>query len=62
MDLAEIYRVLRRRWYVLVPGLVVAVGLAAAAWYVLPMKYQSNSTVELLNSQKATVAFDGNPS
>ncbi|MFC5911599.1 chain length determinant protein [Streptacidiphilus monticola] len=61
MDLAEIYRVLRRRWYVLVPGLVVAVGLAAAAWYVLPMKYQSNSTVELLNSQKATVAFDGNP-
>jgi hypothetical protein len=61
MDLAEISRVMRRRWYVLLPGLLVTAALVVGVFLAVPTKYQSQSTVELLNSQKATVAFDGNP-
>ncbi|MFC1419618.1 chain length determinant protein [Streptacidiphilus cavernicola] len=61
MDLAEIARVMRRRWYVLLPGLLVTAVLVVGVFLVVPTKYQSQSTVELLNSQKATVDFDGNP-
>ncbi|WP_371668109.1 chain length determinant protein [Streptomyces sp. NBC_00289] len=61
MDLAEIFRVMRRRWYVLLPGLLLAAGLTFAVTSVVPVTYQSQSTVVLLNSQKATVAYDGNP-
>ncbi|WP_225847070.1 chain length determinant protein [Streptomyces sp. HPF1205] len=61
MDLAEIFRVMRRRWYVLLPGLLLTAGLVTGAYLRVPLTYQSQSTVVLLNSQKATVAFDGNP-
>ncbi|MFJ9832796.1 Wzz/FepE/Etk N-terminal domain-containing protein [Streptomyces sp. NPDC101169] len=61
MDLAEIFRVMRRRWYVLLPGLLLTAALAAGVALVVPVTYQSQSTVALLNSQKATVAYDGNP-
>lgn len=61
MDLAEISRVMRRRWYVLLPGLLLTVGLMVAVRLMVPVTYQSQSTVVLLNSQKATVAYDGNP-
>ncbi|MDX6354554.1 MAG: hypothetical protein QOF98_1457 [Streptomyces sp.] len=61
MDLAEIFRVMRRRWYVLLPGLLLTVALTVGAYVKVPVTYQSQSTVVLLNSQKATVAFDGNP-
>ncbi|MFE9438983.1 chain length determinant protein [Streptomyces sp. NPDC006602] len=61
MDLAEIFRVMRRRWYVLLPGLLLTVGLTVAVAVVVPVTYKSQSTVVLLNSQKATVAYDGNP-
>ncbi|MDQ0597203.1 capsular polysaccharide biosynthesis protein [Streptomyces canus] len=61
MDLAEIFRVMRRRWYVLLPGLLLTAGLTFAVTLVVPVTYQSQSTVILLNSQKATVAYDGNP-
>ncbi|MFE9450084.1 chain length determinant protein [Streptomyces sp. NPDC006739] len=61
MDLAEIFRVMRRRWYVLLPGLLLTAGLIAGATVLVPVKYQSQSTVVLLNSQKATQAYDGNP-
>ena len=61
MDLAEIFRVMRRRWYVLLPGLLLTVGLMVAVRLTVPVTYQSQSTVVLLNSQKATVAYDGNP-
>ncbi|WP_329129649.1 chain length determinant protein [Streptomyces sp. NBC_01476] len=61
MDLAEIYRVMRRRWYVLLPGLVLTAALTIGAYVKVPVTYQSQSTVVLLNSQKATVAFNGNP-
>lgn len=61
LDLAEIFRVMRRRWYVLLPGLLLTAGLTVAVALVVPVTYQSQSTVVLLNSQKATVAYDGNP-
>ncbi|MEU6352769.1 Wzz/FepE/Etk N-terminal domain-containing protein [Streptomyces sp. NPDC047072] len=61
MDLAEIFRVMRRRWYVLLPGLLLAAGLTFAVTVVVPVTYQSQSTVVLLNSKKATEAYDGNP-
>ncbi|MFJ9537514.1 chain length determinant protein [Streptomyces sp. NPDC101225] len=61
MDLAEIFRVMRRRWYVLLPGLLLTAGLVAGVLTLVPVTYQSQSTVVLLNSQKATVAYDGNP-
>ncbi|MET7473684.1 chain length determinant protein [Streptomyces sp. NPDC005648] len=61
MDLAEIFRVMRRRWYVLLPGLLLTAGLIVGVVLLVPVSYQSQSTVVLLNSQKATVAYDGNP-
>ncbi|MBY8880054.1 chain length determinant protein [Actinacidiphila acidipaludis] len=61
MDLAEIVRVMRRRWYVLVPGVLLTVALTVGAYLKVPVTYTSQSTVVLLNSKKATVAFDGNP-
>jgi hypothetical protein len=61
MDLAEIFRVMRRRWYVLLPGLLLTAGLVVAVTVFVRVTYQSQSTVVLLNSQKATVAYDGNP-
>ncbi len=61
MDLAEIFRVMRRRWFVLLPGLLLTAGLMVAVVMAVPITYQSQSTVVLLNSQKATVAYDGNP-
>ncbi|MGW7820456.1 chain length determinant protein [Streptomyces puniciscabiei] len=61
MDLAEIVRAMRRRWYVLLPGLLLTAGLIVGVALMVPVTYQSQSTVVLLNSQKATVAYDGNP-
>ncbi|MCZ0985313.1 chain length determinant protein [Streptomyces diastatochromogenes] len=61
MDLAEIFRVMRRRWYVLLPGLLLTAGLIVGVTMLVPVNYQSQSTVVLLNSQKATLAYDGNP-
>lgn len=61
MDLAEIVRVLRRRWYVLLPGLLLTAGLLLGVTLLVPVDYRSQSTVVLLNSQKATLAYDGNP-
>ncbi|MGW5421707.1 chain length determinant protein [Streptomyces sp. NPDC003943] len=60
MDLAEIFRVMRRRWYVLVPGLLLTAGLTVGAWLLVPVSYQSQSTVAMLNSRKGAAA-DGNP-
>ncbi|MFJ3725212.1 chain length determinant protein [Streptomyces sp. NPDC090045] len=61
MDLAEIWRVMRRRWYVLLPGLLVTGALVVGVHLVVPVTYRSQSTVTMLNSQKATEAYDGNP-
>ncbi|MFG2868396.1 chain length determinant protein [Streptomyces sp. NPDC048338] len=60
MDLAEIFRVICRRWYVLVPGLLLTAAVTAGAGLMVPTQYESQSTVALLNSKRGTAA-DGNP-
>jgi hypothetical protein len=52
---------MRRRWLVLIPGLLVTAGLIAAVIVGVPTKYQSQSTVELLNSSKGSVDMGDNP-
>lgn len=61
MDLAEIYRVMRRRWYVIVPGVLVTLALTVGVYLVVPTKYQSQSTVQLLNSEKGSKDTGDNP-
>ncbi|MEU7031066.1 chain length determinant protein [Streptomyces sp. NPDC046275] len=60
MDLAEIFRVMCRRWYVLLPGLLLTGALTTGAWLLVPVTYESQSTVAMLNSRKGAQA-DGNP-
>ena len=50
MDLGTMLRVMLRRWYVSMPALLIAVALPAAAWTMISSKYQTTSTISLLNS------------
>jgi hypothetical protein len=63
MDLGTMLRVMLRRWYVSIPALIVAVALPAAAWTMISSKYQTTSTISLLNSSAASSANQrtGNP-
>ena len=56
-------RVMLRRWYVSIPALIVAFALPAAAWTMISSKYQTTSTISLLNSTAASSANQrtGNP-
>src|SRR4051794_8263966 len=61
MDLGEILRVLRKRWLVVVPMFVLAMGLGVTAFIVVPNTYESYTTVSLLSSPMSTnVATKGN--
>lgn len=48
------------RWYVIIPGFLLAVALAIGAWLAVPPTYQRNATL-LLVPGAATVPEDGNP-
>ncbi|NUR26538.1 MAG: hypothetical protein HOV83_11950 [Catenulispora sp.] len=63
MDLGTMLRVMIKRWYVSVPALLMAIALPAAAWFAVPPKYTSTSTISLLNSQAASsgTGRTGNP-
>lgn len=66
MGLAEMGRVARRRWYVLVPLLLLAALLTAAVDKAIPRQYQSTGMVSLLASQQSIkgtseVPGTGNP-
>ncbi|MBW8804609.1 MAG: hypothetical protein JF587_12255 [Catenulisporales bacterium] len=52
-----------KRWYVGVPALLMAIALPALAWVAIAPKYQSTSTISLLNSPAASGAAgrSGNP-
>lgn len=54
MDLGEILRLIAKRWYVAFPSLIVGAALPAAAYTSIPTKYQSESTISLLNSSAAS--------
>lgn len=53
MSLAEMARVLRRRWYVLLPLLILAGVLTAGVQKSIPKQYQSIGMVSLLASQQS---------
>lgn len=54
MDLVEVFRVIRTRWYVMVPLLIVAIALTIGVDKSIPTKYQSTSSLSLLASESAT--------
>lgn len=54
MNLAEIWRIILKRWYIAVPMLLLAVGLTAAVDQAIAVQYQSTSMISLLASQQAT--------
>jgi hypothetical protein len=56
MDLGTMLRVMLRRWYVTIPALIVSVALPAGAWSAIAAKYQTTSTISLLNSAAASSA------
>ncbi len=66
MSLAEMWRVIRRRWYVLVPSILLALGLTAGVYTSIPKQYQSSAMMSLLASQQSikgtsTVPGTSNP-
>lgn len=54
MDLGEILRLIAKRWYVAVPSIIVGAALPAVAYTSIPTKFQSESTISLLNSSAAS--------
>jgi hypothetical protein len=55
VDLGEILRVMRSRWYIVVPMLMLAVGLGVGAYVKVPTTYTTYTTVSLLSSPAATI-------
>jgi hypothetical protein len=54
MDLVEVIRIIRARWYVMVPLLIVAIALTVGVDRSIATKYQSTSSLSLLASESAT--------
>ncbi|GAA1953988.1 hypothetical protein [Microbacterium deminutum] len=48
MNLLEVLRGLWRRWYIVVPGLIIAVTLAVTMWFVIKPGYQRTASQLLL--------------
>lgn len=61
MDLAEVIRVIRTRWYVMVPLLLLTVALTIGVDRSIPASYQANSELSLLASQSATTGTGALP-
>ncbi|MGH3416462.1 MAG: hypothetical protein ACRDVE_07870 [Actinocrinis sp.] len=61
MDLVEVFRVIRARWYVMVPLLLVTIALTAVVNTAIPTKYDTTSSLSLLASQSATTGTATNP-
>lgn len=60
MNLADTLRGLWRRWYIVIPGLVLTVLVALAAWQIIKPEYQRSGT-ELLLPGTASIPEAGNP-
>src|ERR1700738_3948141 len=63
MGLGELFRVVGRRWYVALPALIFAAVLPVLAYTSIATKYQSQSTISLLNAQQSAALSPhlGNP-
>ncbi|GGR51388.1 hypothetical protein GCM10010168_82790 [Actinoplanes ianthinogenes] len=62
MDLGEILRILRNRWYIVVPMLALAVGLGVGTYIMVPTTYTTYTMVSLLaapTTSKATAVNTG---
>jgi hypothetical protein len=60
MDLGDILRVIGKRWYIMLPMVLVTVAVTVAAYFQLPMKYESTSQISLLSpQQQASGTFRG---
>ena len=60
MNLAEVSRGLRRRWYIVIPGLLLAVAAAVGAWFVVDPGYERTATQLLLPGARS-MPEEGNP-
>ena len=60
MNLADTLRGLWRRWYIVIPGLILTILVALAAWQVIKPDYQRTGT-QLLLPGTASIPEAGNP-
>jgi len=60
MKLADVIGALRRRWYILVVGALVAAATAYGAWTMIPPEYERSAS-QLLLPGEATLPEDANP-
>lgn len=60
MNLADVLRGLWRRWYVVVPGVILAVAAGIGAWQLVPPSYERTGT-QLLLPGSASIPQSGNP-
>lgn len=60
MNLAEVTRGLRRRWYIVIPGLLLAMATAVGAWFVVDPGYERSATQLLLPGARS-MPEEGNP-
>jgi hypothetical protein len=60
MDLGDILRTIGRRWYIMLPIVLVTVAVTVGAYLQIPTEYQSTSQISLLSPQQpASGAFKG---
>ncbi|MBO1769111.1 hypothetical protein [Agrococcus sp. TF02-05] len=61
MTLVEILAALRRRWYVVAPGFVIAIAAAVTAWVLIPPDYERSAAQLLLPAQETLPESSSNP-
>lgn len=60
MNLMSLVRALMRRWYIVVVGVLIAVGAASVAWQMVPPTYERTAT-QLLLPGSEIMPENGNP-
>ncbi|WP_026373373.1 hypothetical protein [Agrococcus lahaulensis] len=61
MSSAGILRSLRSRWYVFLPGIVLAIAAAVGSWIIIPPDYERSATQLLLPAQDTLPETTSNP-
>ncbi|MET0843525.1 MAG: hypothetical protein ABWY23_06730 [Mycetocola sp.] len=60
MNFAESLRGLLRRWYIVIPGLLIVASIALGVWFAVPAGY-SRSATQLLIPGETSIPEGGNP-